>query len=151
MQRKYGAALYFAGQETGYEHWTDEQHLACCFRNLALIPGFKHLDRRGMLHYRILRHRSADKGYFLTEPGVQQFRPHARTSIENLWLAGDWVRSELDFPCMESAVRSGLVAADLVDSTECHLECRSSCGSAPRSCLEDRNAAELDYAASRHS
>ncbi len=111
---KYGSVLYFAGQETGYEHWTDEQHLSRCFANLRLVPGFEHLTRSGMLHYRILRHRSTDKGYFLTEPGVQRFRPHARTSLDNLWLAGDWVRTELDFPCMETAVRSGIAAADLV-------------------------------------
>ena len=111
---RYGAVLYFVGQEAGYEGYTDEQHLALCLANVALIPGFERIDRRGILHYRVLRHRSPDKQYFLTEPGVQRFRPHTRTPIANLWLAGDWVRSELDFPCMEAAVRSGLAAADAV-------------------------------------
>ena len=111
---RYGSVLYFVGQETGCEDWTDERHLTQCFANLKMIPGFEHLTRSGMIHYRIMRHRSADKRYFLTEPGVQKFRPKTRTSIPNLWLAGDWVRTDIDFPCMESAVRSGLAAADAV-------------------------------------
>jgi hypothetical protein len=111
---RYGAVLYFVGQETGCEGWSDEQHLTRCLRNLEDIPGFERIGRSGVLHYRVLRHRSPDKRYFLTEPGVQRFRPHTRTSIANLWLAGDWVRTDLDFPCMEAAVRSGLSAADAV-------------------------------------
>ena len=81
---------------------------------MARLPGFEAIDRAGILHFQVLRHRAAHKRYFYTEPGVQRFRPHLRTSIENLWLAGDWVRSELDFPCMETAVRTGLAAADAV-------------------------------------
>jgi hypothetical protein len=111
---RYGAVLYFVGQETGYEQCTGEELLTMCLDNLALLPGFERIDRAGILHHRVLRHRSPDKRYFLTEPGVQRFRPHARTSLPNLWLAGDWVRTDLDFPCMETAVRSGLAAADLV-------------------------------------
>jgi hypothetical protein len=111
---RYGAVLYFAGQETGYEHLSDEDHLALCLKNVARLPGYESIDRGGVLHFQVLRHRAAHKRYFYTEPGVQRFRPHLRTSIENLWLAGDWVRSQLDFPCMETAVRTGLAAADAV-------------------------------------
>jgi uncharacterized protein with NAD-binding domain and iron-sulfur cluster len=68
----------------------------------------------GVLHYQVIRHHASHSLYWLTEPGVQRFRPTSKTPIENLWLAGDWVRNDLDFPCMEAAVRSGLEAADLV-------------------------------------
>jgi 15-cis-phytoene desaturase len=111
---RYGAVLYFVGQETGYEDWSDEQHLALCLANVARLPGFERIDRAGIVHYQVVRHHAPDKLYFLTEPGVQKFRPHSRTSIPNLMLAGDWVRSEIDFPCMEAAIRSGRAAADLV-------------------------------------
>ena len=106
--------LYFVGQETGAEDMSDEQLLNKCLENLAPLPGYERIDRAGIIHYQVIRNRSVDKQYFNTEPGIQRFRPHARTSIDGLWLAGDWVRSELDFPCMEAAIRSGLAAADLV-------------------------------------
>jgi len=111
---RYGAVLYFVGQETGHEHLTDEQHLSLCLKALTHLPGFEAIDRHGVLHYQVVRNRGAHKAYFYTEPGVQRFRPSMRTSLPNLWLAGDWVRSELDFPCMEAAVRTGRAAADAV-------------------------------------
>jgi hypothetical protein len=111
---RYGAVLYFAGQETGYERFSDKDHLSLCLRNVSRLPGFEGIDRAGILHAQVIHHRGAHKRYFYTEPGIQRFRPRARTSIDNLWLAGDWVRTDLDFPCMESAVRSGIAAADAV-------------------------------------
>jgi len=111
---RYGSVLYFVGQEAGYEHWSDEDHLAQCLANASRLPGFERIDRKGIIHYRVIRHRSTDKAYFYTEPGVQQFRPKTRTTLPNLMLAGDWVPNKIDFPCMESAVVSGLAAADAV-------------------------------------
>ncbi|MCC6999961.1 MAG: FAD-dependent oxidoreductase [Deltaproteobacteria bacterium] len=111
---RYGAVLHFVGQETGFEHWSDERLLAQCLRNLRHVPGAEQLDREGVLHWQVVRHHSPDQLYFYTEPGINRFRPHARTPLANLFLAGDWVRSELDFPCMETAVRTGLSAADKV-------------------------------------
>ncbi len=111
---RYGAVLYFVGQETGYEEWGDEDLLGLCLENVAKLPGFERIDRKGVDHYRIVRHRSPAKQYFLTEPGTLKYRPFVRTPISNLKLAGDWVRGELDFPCMETAVRSGIEAADAV-------------------------------------
>ena len=111
---KYGAVLYFVGQETGYESCSPEQLLNLCLANVARLPGYERIDRAGVMHYQVIRHRSVDKRYFYTEPGIQKFRPHTQTPLANLWLAGDWVRSEIDFPCMEAAVRSGLAAADAI-------------------------------------
>jgi uncharacterized protein with NAD-binding domain and iron-sulfur cluster len=111
---RYGAVLYFAGQETGYESFSDEDLLAQSLANVAKLPGYEPIDRAGILHWQVVRHRTPSTAYFLTEPGVQKFRPHARTPLANFMLAGDWVRSDLDFPCMEAAVRTGLAAADAV-------------------------------------
>ena len=111
---RYGSVLYFVGQETGYEHWSDAEHLELCLANLENIPGYERIDRAGILHYQVIRNRSVDKHYFNAEPGIQKFRPKTRTSLANLMMAGDWVRSELDFPCMEAAIRSGRAAADAV-------------------------------------
>ncbi|MBI2374351.1 MAG: FAD-dependent oxidoreductase [Deltaproteobacteria bacterium] len=114
---RYGAVLYFVGQETGFEDWDDDRLLAKCLENLVPLPGFERIKREGVIHFRVIRNRSADKRYFDTEPGIQRLRPRLRTSIKNLWLAGDWVRTDLDFPCMEAAVRSGLAAADALLET----------------------------------
>ncbi len=48
---------------------------------------------------------------FSAKPGLEPFRPVARTRIANLFLAGDWTRS--GWPAtMEGAVRSGYLAAE---------------------------------------
>jgi squalene-associated FAD-dependent desaturase len=49
-------------------------------------------------------------------PGTEQQRPVARTPIPGLLLAGDWTRTELP-SCMESAVRSGWLAAEEIWSS----------------------------------
>ncbi len=48
---------------------------------------------------------------FSPEPGIDRFRPTQRTSIPNLFLAGDWTAT--GWPAtMEGAVRSGYLAAE---------------------------------------
>ena len=52
---------------------------------------------------------------FSARPGLEARRPPSRTSIRNLFLAGDWTRS--GWPAtMEGAVRSGYLAAEAVAS-----------------------------------
>lgn len=50
---------------------------------------------------------------FSAKPGLEAYRPPAKTRISNLFLAGDWTRS--GWPStMEGAVRSGYIAAEAV-------------------------------------
>jgi 15-cis-phytoene desaturase len=49
-------------------------------------------------------------------PGTEQQRPPVRTPVPGLLLAGDWTRTELP-SCMESAVRSGWLAAEEIWSS----------------------------------
>jgi zeta-carotene desaturase len=50
---------------------------------------------------------------FSARPGLESLRPVSRTSVRNLFLAGDWTRS--GWPAtMEGAVRSGYLAAEAV-------------------------------------
>ena len=52
---------------------------------------------------------------FSARPGLEALRPLAGTSVENLFLAGDWTRS--GWPAtMEGAVRSGYLAAEAVSA-----------------------------------
>jgi len=46
-------------------------------------------------------------------PDVERARPAAKTTVEGLYLAGDWVDTGLPFS-MESAVRAGWLAAEAV-------------------------------------
>jgi len=46
-------------------------------------------------------------------PGTEIKRPHTRTTVHGIVLAGDWLRTQLPC-CMEGAVRSGLLAAEQV-------------------------------------
>jgi hypothetical protein len=53
--------------------------------------------------------------YVQSLPGTDQFRLHpGRTSFTNLVVAGDWTDSGLNAGCVESAVRSGQLAAKAV-------------------------------------
>lgn len=52
---------------------------------------------------------------FSAKPGLEALRPGNRTSIRNLFLAGDWTKS--GWPAtMEGAVRSGYLAAEAVSA-----------------------------------
>lgn len=109
-----GAVLHFAGQVTGFEADDDETIMKRSLASIRKVEGFEELDDEGVLHYRVLRHTGPHAHYWNAEPGSLRFKPRPRTPLGRLYLAGDWVRNELGFPCMESAVRSGIETADLV-------------------------------------
>jgi uncharacterized protein with NAD-binding domain and iron-sulfur cluster len=53
---------------------------------------------------------------FSPEPGSDRWRPPQRTSLPNLYLAGDWTKT--GWPgTMEGAVRSGYLAAEAILTT----------------------------------
>jgi uncharacterized protein with NAD-binding domain and iron-sulfur cluster len=51
---------------------------------------------------------------FLNDAGAWPNRPTARTQVQNLYVAGDYCRSEIDLMCMEGAVTTGLHAAEAI-------------------------------------
>lgn len=109
-----GAALHFVGQETCFEEDDDETLLKRALRSVRRVPGFEGMDLDGVLDFKVVRNRAPHKRYWNAEPGSLRFKPWPKTPVSGLYLAGDWVRSDLDFPCMETAVRSGLEAAELL-------------------------------------
>jgi hypothetical protein len=48
---------------------------------------------------------------FINTIGAWPNRPRAKTNIQNLYLAGDYVKNAIDLACMEGAVSSALEAA----------------------------------------
>ncbi len=109
-----GSVLHFAGQVTGFENDDDETIMRRSLASIRQVEGFEELDDEGVQHYRVLRHTGPHAHYWNAEPGSLRYKPRPRTPLGGLYLAGDWVRNELGFPCMESAVRSGREAAGLV-------------------------------------
>ena len=107
-----GSVLVFGGQEGGFETWTDAEVLELTLENLA--PVFGRIADLGIVRTELHRNRDPWETLFLSEPGVQLFRPTPRTPFANLFLAGDWVRNAVDVIAMEGAVTSGIEAADLL-------------------------------------
>ena len=66
----------------------------------------------GIIHESFNRNTSNHERYLLTDPGTLKFRPRSKTPFRNLFLAGDWIRNEVDVPTMEGAVCSGYTAVD---------------------------------------
>jgi hypothetical protein len=57
---------------------------------------------------------NTDVPLFINTIGAWPNRPDPRTKIENLYLAGDYVKNDIDLACMEGAVSAALEAAALI-------------------------------------
>lgn len=104
---RFGSVLHFVGQETGFEDWTDVELLDRALNGIRQVDGYRKMDRAGVLAYRLCRDKASFRRYWNSEPGSLKYKPWPRTPLAGMWLAGDWVRSDNDFPCMEMAIRSG--------------------------------------------
>ncbi len=109
-----GAALHFVGQETGFEDDDDLTLLIRALESVCRVRGYEDFTLDGVIDFEVVRNRAPHKRYWNAEPGSLRHKPRSQTPLEGMYLAGDWVRTPLDFPCMENAIRSGRHAADLV-------------------------------------
>ena len=95
-----------------FEDKTDDELKEIIINAFLKVPGAKDPRKAGIIYESFNRNRANYERYLLTEPGTVRFRPRTRTHFRNLFLAGDWIRNEIEMPCMEGAVCSGINAAD---------------------------------------
>ncbi len=110
--KDFGSVLQSCGQDGNFEHLTDEEIIARFYDNLAECEGIRDPREAGIIHEHLNRNMSNHERYHLYDPGTLQFRPHSKTHIDNMFLAGDWIRNDVDCGTMESAVCSGFTAVE---------------------------------------
>jgi len=109
-----GSVIHLQGQESGFEGRPDAEIRDLAIANLTRVPGFEVVGQVPYQDWHLQRDDRHFRRFLLTEPGTLRFRPQARTPYRNLFLAGDWVRSERDVPCMENAVVTARTAAHAI-------------------------------------
>ena len=107
-----GSALEWVGQENSFEDVPDDEIKELTLECFLTIPGAKDPRDKGIIHESFRRNSSNHKRYLLTDPGTVGYRPHTKTHLENLFLAGDWIRNDIDVPTMEGAICSGYTSVD---------------------------------------
>lgn len=107
-----GSALEWVGQENTFEEVSDDEIKELTLECFLTIPGAKDPKDRGIIHESFRRNSSNHKRYLLTDPGTTKYRPHSKTHFENMFLAGDWIRNDIDVPTMEGAICSAYTAVD---------------------------------------
>jgi len=78
-----------------------------------LIRLFPTINKKNILRFLVVKYYQAT---FLSEPGAEDMRHGQKTSLKNLYLAGDWTNTSWP-STMESAVISGRLAASELDKS----------------------------------
>lgn len=101
------------GPERGYEEVPDEVVKQGFIEGLR-DAGFKVPDDRAHMHVVLRRNRESCHRYLLTRPGELKLRPAHQSPLENLCLAGAWVRNEFALPCVDAAAQGAIRVAGLI-------------------------------------
>ncbi len=76
--------------------------------------GFRIPDDPAHMHVVLRRNRESFHRYLLTRPGELHLRPAHQSPLENLCLAGAWVRNEFALPCVDAAAEGAIKVAGLI-------------------------------------
>ena len=101
------------GPERGYEEIPDQVITAGFIKGLR-DAGFTIPDDPAHMHVVLRRNRDSFHRYLLTRPGELLWRPPHQSPLENLCLAGAWVRNEFALPCVEAAAEGAIKVAGLI-------------------------------------
>lgn len=115
-----GSVVEMLGQEGLDGELTDDELVRRMLTNLGALPfvdgtrfdAAKVFTRAEGQRWEFRRNTAHHMRYLLCEPGHWKYRLDARVSgYDNLYFAGDWVRSSQPTPSTEAAVRAGVAAA----------------------------------------
>jgi uncharacterized protein with NAD-binding domain and iron-sulfur cluster len=101
------------GPERGYEDVADEVIKAGFIQGLR-DAGFRIPDDPVHMHVVLRRNRESFHRYLLTRPGELHWRPRHQSPLENLCLAGAWVRNEFALPCVDAAAEGAIKVAGYI-------------------------------------
>jgi uncharacterized protein with NAD-binding domain and iron-sulfur cluster len=101
------------GPERGYEDVPDDTIKAGFIDGLR-DAGFKIPDDPLHMHVVLRRNRESCHRYLLTRPGELCWRPPHQSPLQNLCLAGAWVRNEFALPCVDAAAEGAIKVAGLI-------------------------------------
>jgi uncharacterized protein with NAD-binding domain and iron-sulfur cluster len=101
------------GPERGYEEIPDEVVKGDFIKGL-LDAGFRIPDDPTHMHIVLRRNRESFHRYLLTRPGELKLRPTHQSPLENLCLAGAWVRNDFALPCVDAAAEGATKVAGLI-------------------------------------
>jgi uncharacterized protein with NAD-binding domain and iron-sulfur cluster len=101
------------GPERGYEEIPDDDLKEGFIKGLR-DAGFKIPDDSAHMHIVLRRNRESCHRYLLTRPGELKLRPAHQSPLENLCLAGAWVRNEFALPCVDAAAEGAIKVAGLI-------------------------------------
>jgi uncharacterized protein with NAD-binding domain and iron-sulfur cluster len=103
------------GPERGYEDISDQAIKAGFIKGLR-DAGFKIPDDPAHMHVVLRRNRESFHRYLLTRPGELLLRPSHQSPLENLCLAGAWVRNEFALPCVDAAAEGAIKVAGFIEA-----------------------------------
>jgi hypothetical protein len=101
------------GPERGYEEIPDEAVKEGFIQGLR-DAGFRIPGEAAHMHVVLRRNREPFHRYLLTRPGELHLRPAHQSPLENLCLAGAWVRNEFALPCIDAAAEGAIKVAALI-------------------------------------
>jgi uncharacterized protein with NAD-binding domain and iron-sulfur cluster len=107
------------GPEAGFEDVADDELARRHFAELNRL-GFSfpidRLDDPAVAHVSVRRNRHPAHRYLYTPPRELGLRPTTQSPIENVTLAGAWIRNPTALPCVESAAESARAAAETISA-----------------------------------
>ena len=91
-----------------YINWNNQNILEMC--KIEIEKVFPDSKNAKLIHHKIIKQKRAT---FLQTPTAEKYRPENKTSINGLFIAGDWTKTNLP-ATIEGAILSGNNAAELV-------------------------------------